>query len=355
MLAKALVAVLLIPAWAFTAWSQPVHTVKPVLATESVSADADDPAIWVHPTDPTLSLLIGTNKAKAPEGGLALFDLNGRLLQTVEGIDRPNNVDVEYGMVLGGTKVDIVVCTERYKSRLRVFAVDPLDRRLTDVSCLEGLTVFAGQEGEMAACMGVALYRRPSDGAIFAIVSRKQGPSGAYLWQYRLSDDGNGRVRAHQVRQFGNVSAGGEIEAVAVDDELGYVYYADEGYGIRKYHADPEHPDAGTELCVFARDGFTGDREGIAVYNAHDGTGLIVCCDQIKGDSKYHCYLRQGEPGLPNDQTRVVSVIAGGADDTDGIEATSRPLGDRFPAGLLIVMNSRDRNFLVYDWRDVAP
>ena len=64
MLAKALVAVLLIPAWAFTAWSQPVHTVKPVLATESVSADADDPAIWVHPTDPTLSLLIGTNRRR---------------------------------------------------------------------------------------------------------------------------------------------------------------------------------------------------------------------------------------------------------------------------------------------------
>ena len=32
----------------------------------------------------------------------------------------------------------------------------------------------------------------------------------------------------------------GEIEAVAVDDAPGYVYYADEGNGTHKYHADPD-------------------------------------------------------------------------------------------------------------------
>ena len=71
--------------------------------------------------------------------------------------------------------------------------------------------------------MGIGLYRRPKDGAIFAIVSPKAGPKTNYLWQYRLDDDGTGRVKATFVRRFGAFSGNGEIEAVAVDDELGYV------------------------------------------------------------------------------------------------------------------------------------
>ncbi|TVQ40440.1 MAG: phytase, partial [Spirochaetaceae bacterium] len=61
--------------------------------------------------------------------------------------------------------------------------------------------------------MGIGLYKRPSDGEIFAIVSRKSGPSGSYLWQYRLHDDGTGQVVGTHVRSFGLFSGSGEIEA----------------------------------------------------------------------------------------------------------------------------------------------
>ena len=73
-------------------------------------------------------------------------------------------------------------------------------------------------------------------------------------------------MKATFVRYFGAFSGTGEIEAVAVDDALGYVYYADEGNGIRKYHADPDHRDAASELAHFGRTGFRADREGIAIY-----------------------------------------------------------------------------------------
>jgi myo-inositol-hexaphosphate 3-phosphohydrolase len=36
------------------------------------------------------------------------------------------------------------------------------------------------------------------------------------------------------------------------------------------------------------------------------------------------------------------------ADETDGIEAASRGLGQRFPRGMVVVMNSDGRNFLYY-------
>ena len=202
--------------------------------------------------------------------------------------------------------------------------------------------------------MGISLYRRPRDGAVFAIVSAKSGPRENYLGEYRLSDDGQGRVKATFARYFGAYSGAAEIEAVAVDDALGYVYYADENSGIRKYHADPDHPGAAHELAFFGRAGFKANHEGIAIYARPNGTGYIVCTDQLPGNSEYHIYRREGEPGRPHDHERLLKIVRGGADSTDGLEVTSQPLGSVFPAGAMIAMNSSGKNFLVYKWEDVA-
>jgi 3-phytase len=328
--------------------------IRPAVATDPVTDDPDDPAIWVHPADPSRSLIIGTNKVQAPGGALAVFNLDGKTVQTVAGLDRPNNVDVEYALRLGGADADIAVTTERLKSQLRIFRIAPDGSGITDVTSSGQTRVFAGRSGEEAAPMGIALYRRPRDGAVFAIVAPKTGPRQGYLGQYRLEDDGTGRVKATHVRYFGKFSGVGEIEAVAVDDPLGYVYYADEGDGIHKYHADPDHPAAATELAHFGRTGFRADREGIAIYQRDDGAGYIICTDQIAGNSEYRIYRREGESGRPHDHSQQLKVVRGSADSTDGLEVTSRPLGPNFPAGLMVAMNSRARNFLLFRWEDVA-
>lgn len=326
-----------------------VLSIQPAVRTESVTDDPDDPAIWVNPADPARSLIVGTNKVAAPRGALVVFDLDGKIRQTFDGLDRPNNVDIEYG--LGG--IDIAVAAERLQGRLRIFKINA--DGLVDITSPGGTRVFADRTGEQAAPMGVSLYKRPSDGAIFAIVAPKNGPVEGYLGQYRLSDDGQGRIKAEFVRYFGVFSGKGEIEAVAVDDELGHVYYADEGDGIHKYSADPAGLAAGAQLAHFGRTGFRADREGIAIYTQPGGQGFIVCTDQIDGNSEYHVFRREGEPGNPHDHTKTVRVVRGGADQTDGLEITSRPLGPRFPRGIMIAMNSGPKNFLVFDWNAVMP
>jgi 3-phytase len=331
--------------------SEPAN-IKPAIRTEAVGDDPDDPAIWVHPGDPARSLIIGTNKVKAPGGALVVFGLNGKTRQTVAGLDRPNNVDVEYGLPLGGTRVDIAVVTERLQHQLRIFRVAADGSGISDVTSVGNTRVFIDRAGEESAPMGVSLYRRPRDGTIFAIVAPKSGPRHGYLAQYRLSDDDHGRVKASFVRYFGRFSGTAEIEAVAVDDELGFVYYADEGDGIHKYHADPDRGPE--ELAHFGKADFQADREGIAIYAGKDGRGYIVCTDQIAGNSEYHLYRREGEPGRPHDHEKLLKVVRGGADSTDGLEITSRSLGRGFPAGVMVAMNSRGKNFLVYRWEDVS-
>jgi 3-phytase len=326
--------------------------IRPAVATEAVASDPDDPAVWVHPSDPARSLILGTNKTAAPAGSLLVFGLDGKLRQEIKPIDRPNNVDVEYGLRLSGRPVDIAILTERLQRRLRVFRVRPDGSGLDDLSP-SGIPVFEGQQGENGAPMGVAIYKRPRDGAVFAIVGRKTGPRQGHLWQYRL-DGKTGAINAVRVREFGNFSGVGEIEAIAIDDELGYVYYADEGDGIHKWHADPDHPQASRELAHFGRDGFTADREGIAIYAGKGGTGYIICTDQIPGNSQYRVYRREGTPANPHDHSELLKVFRGGADSTDGIEVLSHNLGPGFPHGLMVAMNSSGRNFLLYRWQDIA-
>lgn len=330
------------PARAATADAVPSDTLQPVVITAPVANDSDDPAIWLDTTDLSRSLVLGTDKGDST-GGVYVFDLDGRMDRTRTRVPmrRPNNVDVIGGLLFAGRPIDIAVAAERGTMSLRVF-------RLPDMVPIDGggIAVFDGDPAR--APMGIALYRRPGDGTVYAIVGGKGGPRGDYLWQLRL-EERDGVVRGERVRAFGRYSGRKEVEAIAVDRDLGFVYYSDETVGIRKYHADPDHPDAATELALFGTTGFVGDHEGIAVYPTGDGTGYLVVSDQQ--GQRLQLFPREGAPGAPHGH-EALAMIPVAARETDGLEVTARALSPRFPEGLLVLM-SADRSFHYYDWRDV--
>lgn len=330
--------------------------IAPLLHTDPVTHDADDPAIWVHPTDPARSLIVGTNKVAAPDGALVVFGVDGRTRQVIAGLDRPNNVDIQTGVRLGRETVDVVVTTERLRHQLRVYTIRPDGSGLAELGVVP---VLEGETGDRAEPMGIGLYLRPADGALFAIVAPKLGGTTNYLAQYRLELTPGGPTGV-LVRRFGHFSAKGpqpgepgEIEALVVDDALGYVYYADERYGIHKWSADPDAAGAAAELALFGTDGYQLDREGLALYTKPDGTGYLISTDQVKGGSTFKVYRREGEPGHPH-LHRVIADARTTADDTDGIEVTSAPLPN-LPDGVLVAMNSRTRTFAIFDWRRLFP
>jgi hypothetical protein len=65
-------------------------------------------------------------------------------------------------------------------------------------------------------------------------------------------------------------------------------------------------------------------------------------------------YPREGTAGNPHDHSREIVVVRGGADATDGLEVSSAALGPALPRGMMIAMNSKPQNFLVFRWQDVA-
>ncbi len=306
--------------------------IPPDVITEKTPNDTDDPAIWINRENPAESIVFGTDKET--NGGVYAFDLQGKMIpaMSIKNIQRPNNVDIEYGFALNDSiKVDLLAFTEREKQQIRLFSVpamEPLDEG--------GFPVFEDATGfEENLPMGIALYKSPKDGSVYAIVGRKTGPLEGYLYQYLLKSDSLG-LGLELVRRFGKYSGQKEIEAIAVDDEKGYVYYSDEGVCIRKYHAEPSMGDE--ELSCFGGEYFLEDIEGIAIATYRDGKGYIIVSNQQKGE--FNIFSR--------DSNTFVKPVNLSTTETDGCEVVTLPLNDTFSDGLFVAMNDT-KEFYFYN------
>ncbi len=310
--------------------------ILPDLVTEKSLHDTDDPAIWINPEDTSQSIVFGTDKET--EGAIYAFDLAGKIIEakTLRGFKRPNNVDVEYGVVIGDSlQTDILAFTERETGKIRVFSVPGMESLDSG-----GFAVFTGDKNpEYRLPMGIALYKSPVDSATYAIVGRKMGPQEGYLEQYRLVPE-NGSLKAELVRTFGKFSGKKEIEAIAVDDEMSLVYYSDEGVCIRKYNAEPGMGDE--ELSCFGAEYFREDIEGIAIATYPSGKGYLLVSNQQQGE--FNIFSR-----LDNSFVRAVNL---NTTETDGCEVVTGYMGPDFPDGLFVAMND-ERDFYFYNLRKV--
>ena len=307
--------------------------ITPDIITEKTANDSDDPAIWINKKDPSKSIVFGTDKDT--NGAIYAFDLEGKIIQdkTIKGIKRPNNIDLSYDFQLNdSTKVDVIAFTERENQQIRLFSVPEMN-----VLDNGGFKVFEDESNESFKYpMGIALYKSPISNKTYAIVSRKEGPKSNYLYQYEFASDSIG-ISSKLVRKFGNFSGKKEIEAIAVDNELGFIYYSDEQHCIRKYYAEPEKGNE--ELSCFANDKFKSDIEGIAIAKTTDKSGYIIVSDQQRGT--FNIFDRETNKFI---KTVNLSTI-----ETDGCDVTTAPLNAMFSSGLFVAMND-EKNFFFYDF-----
>lgn len=321
-----------------------VPAVRPLVETDvmpSFGDAADDPAIWLHPVDPALSLVIGTNK----QAGLHVFDLDGRTVQELPD-GKMNNVDLRYDFPLGGEKVSLVTASNRSNDSIAVYRVDAGARRLTEVAAGVLPTGFLDP-------YGLCMYRSEVSGDYFVFVN--DSDRGTFR-QWRLADDGNGRVAAEQVREF---VVGTQAEGCVADDATGILYVAEEDVGIWKYSAEPDGGDNRTMIDSVEDGRLTDDVEGLALWSKPDGSGYLVVSNQ--GADNYVLYRREGEHDYVG-QFHITANPAAridGASETDGLEVSSAAFGPAYPDGLMVVQDGRNiapeepQNFKYVSWTDV--
>ena len=317
------------------AWAQSPVGAKVETAPVPTSGDAaDDPAIWVHPTDPSKSLVIATDK----NAGLAVYDLAGRQLQFLSD-DEPDNVDLRNDFLLGGQRVTLLAASDRADNEIALYVLDPNTRTVRNVS--------ARSIGTNVEIYGICMYRS-STGNYYAFVTSKSGG----LEQWRLFDDGSGKVDGQMVRSF---DVGSDCEACVADDETGFLFVAEETEGIWRYGAEP---GAGTSrVQVDSTNGsLTADVEGLALYYASGGRGYLIASSQ--GDNTFQVYDRQAPHTHRFNFEIASSGSIDGVTDCDGLEVMNRGLGSAFPQGMLVVQDGSNsggnQNFKFVGWQDIS-
>jgi myo-inositol-hexaphosphate 3-phosphohydrolase len=353
--------------------TQPIWDTEDELPTDARFGDADDPAIWLHPTDPNLSIVVAALK----EGGLDVYDLDGALLQELQpdGV-RYNNVDIIYGFLLGDQESDLIVATDRYGDRLAIFRVDPHTRQLTDVTDPNNPMLFTpeGQEsdGETTA-YGIALYRSPQSGKFYAFANRRDTGE---LAQWELLDNGQGQTAIRRVRDLSlPIPEGGEpedaqTEGMVVDEEMGVLYVGQEDVGVWQFDAEPDGSSEGALIHAVRPQGeiLEPDVEGLTIYYGPDGRGYLLVSSQ--GDNTFAVFDREGDHAyLGSFQIGAMGEVDG-VQESDGAMVLNVALGDLFPNGLLVVQDGFNlpafmveddgelenvvTNFKYVDWAEVA-
>jgi 3-phytase len=320
-------------------------TVSPIVETDPVQSygdAADDPAIWVHPTDPELSVIIGANKKR----GINVYDLSGKLLQS-RADGRINNVDIRYGFQLGDRSVAVVTGSNRSTDSISAYIIDEETRTLIEVA--DGI-IDTGMSDPYGHCM----YKSATSGLMYAYVNNTDG----LVRQWVLEDNGHGKISMTPVREF---NVGSQTEGCVADDETGDLYVGEENVGIWKYSAEPDGGDDRKLVDSIAENEYlTGDVEGLSIYYGKDGAGYLVASNQ--GADNYALYERQGD----NKFIGIFHVVADeatgidGISETDGLDVTSAYLGPNFPDGVFVAQDGRNispaerQNFKLVPWHRIA-
>lgn len=335
--------------------AEPRHVTASVQTTPVATAGdaADDPAIWVHPTDPEQSLILGTNK----QAGLAVYALDGLQMQFLAD-GHLNNVDVRQGVAWNGTwgkpmKIDLAAAGSRDDASIYVYRIDPKSRKLSKVG-----TVKTG----LAECYGFCLYRPiagPNAGKLYALANDKTGA--IEQWHLEAMADG---VTGTLIRRW---SVKSQPEGMAADDEARVLYVGEEQRGVWRFDADASEKPASGEGAkqdavgtlldeVKPKGRLTPDVEGIAIYRGKDGTGYIIVSAQ--GASEFLVYRREGKNQYVGAFAIAGTPTIDAVQQSDGIEVTSASLGALFPFGAFIAQDGqvpgKNQNFKIVGWDSIA-
>lgn len=306
---------------------------------------ADDPSMWVHPTNPDLSFFLGTDK-KLPGGQLDVYDLLGKRIATGTPGKAINNVDVRYNFPFNGELIDIVTACNNSDKTIEIWKINPDDRTLTNIT---GNTATG-----LSSHYGYKMYHNVCTNKFYGFLCRRSNGDGT-VYQYELFDNGNGGVDINLVRTINNIPT--LVEGIAADDVLGHLYIGEEDVAVWKYGANPEDDLSRVKMDSVSGPNLAADIEGITIYYSNDSTGYLIVSSQ--GDNTFAVYEREKD----NKYLGSFRLVFGGVDGVetgDGVEVMSYPMGGYFNTGALIAHDYTNTspnaysNYKMAPWGDIA-
>ena len=292
---------------------------KMIRATSEDDA-ADDPAIWIHPTDKSMSLVFGSNK----KGGLAAYNLSGEEVAYYE-IGNINNVDVVYDYPLGNRTITVLGCTNRSTQGINLFEVDPVRGELKDIA-IDSLLVDPKLIDDI---YGFCFAVDKSTNKFYAIINGKNG----LMQQFEMVAS-SGKVDLSLAR---SVQFSSQTEGMVADNELGNLYVGEEGKGIWKLSISPENENK--TMLASSDEGnpnISYDVEGLTLFRTGDN-GYLVASSQ--GNFSYAVFDLNGENPYITSFKIIDDQEVDGVEETDGLDIVSDSLSPVFPDGIIVLQD----------------
>jgi 3-phytase len=289
--------------------------------------ELDTPAVWVGP-GASRSYLFVTDKTwdyvevHDPIRNLYLGRVGGPG-STPGFLARPNAVAIAYGVATAAGSQDVLFIVERDNQRISALMMP------------YGHYLGAFGDASLDTPMGIALHRE--NGQLQAWIT-DIGPSPHRVVVFDVVPGPGGLTGT--LRQSLPMPGGSVLESIAIDPATRRVLVCDESAGdVMVFDLQ------GTLLGRFGAGLFSGDPEGMVIFDTGDGNGYLIATDQdatpvvqweVFDRLDYHFVTRFSGPTV----------------GTDGITLVQQPLPG-FPYGAFFAVHA-DNTVHAYSWADIA-
>lgn len=362
--------------------------------------DVDDPAIWVHPTDKSRSVVITALK----KGGLDTYSLDGSLIQHIVAAPAPacennekcenkggrlNNVDLIYNFNLNGKLIDVAVASDRGLDTLVIYAIEEnSDGKivLKDITAANVPRIFTSTQEEVNEGLTAYGLATAKTDKYMAFVTQNSTTTVAQL---ELFVDAQSKVNYRTMvdivfpnafslpnGQFWTPCSDDDgklphFEGMVADPENNTLFLAQEDVGIWKTSLSTPNDvrtwslfskvkkygvpysrvwDQAEEeyVCTldFSKDPGYGDAylnadaEGLTMYDSGNGKGYILASSQ--GDNTVALYQREGDNQYISSFTVTDGSSVDAVNETDGMMVVNVNLGGKFDQGLLVMQDGKN-------------
>ena len=282
---------------------------------------ADDPAVWVDPTNPARALIVATDK----KAGLHVYDLAGKDLAFIQA-GLVNNVDMAGDIIVASDRNDGV------NAHLAIFRLDgakpaiaALGRAAAGTGEAYGLCVKKSMPGEPITAALIV-----KDGTVrVGTLSIDGAPSFAVLWEHKIPTQSEGCVF--------------DGDTLYVGEEVGGLWeLKQQGKGASARLVAP-----------IDNQRLVADLEGLATID-HKGQRYLIASSQ--GDNAYAVFRLPGVEYVG--RFAVAAGAFGATSETDGIEAVAGNFGPAYPDGIFLAQDGdnapKAQNFKLVRWDMIA-
>jgi 3-phytase len=295
--------------------------------TAALTPLANQPLIWLHPTDTALSIILGTHQE-----AIETYNLQGNQLQVLP-TDHLKALDFRYNFPLNGQLRTLLMAIDA-ASQLQLYTIIP------DTLQLQALP--QPQLTPPSAPKNLCLYQSAHTGKFSLYLIDNQG----LVQQWELFQTAEGKISANLMRQW---EGGGDV--CVADDQLSYLYLA-KAQQLFKYQAEPQ---AGTEAQLI--DTAPNAISHLSLYYTSEKNGYLLASQP---QANNFLVYQQQDNHLLGSFTIIANDNIDAVDNSIGIAVTNVALSPSFANGLLVAQDSENteptanNNYKLVPWEQIA-